>query len=107
MRTAAIRAGHRKNFDRLRFSYYPSKQQPAGDATAICARGPRDGGGRDARGRRAGDRARYGGAILVFDPARVTDGIELGDDPLPLFRSQAYSVSAQRRSGASRPAELA
>jgi catalase len=48
-----------------------------------------------------------GGDILVFDPVRVTDGIELGDDPLPLFRSQAYSVSIERRSGAERPAELA
>lgn len=48
-----------------------------------------------------------GGDILVFDPARMTDGIELGDDPLPLFRSQAYSVSVEQRSGVSRPAELA
>jgi len=48
-----------------------------------------------------------GGDVLVFDPARMTDGVELGDDPLPLFRSQAYSVSVERRSGASRPAELA
>ena len=48
-----------------------------------------------------------GDDILVFDPARMTDGIELGDDPLPMFRSQAYSVSVERRSGASRPAELA
>ena len=48
-----------------------------------------------------------GDDILVFDPARMTDGIELGDDPLPLFRSQAYSVSVERRSGASRPDELA
>jgi catalase len=48
-----------------------------------------------------------GGDILVFDPARMVDGIELGDDPLPLFRSQAYSVSVERRSGVSRPAELA
>ena len=48
-----------------------------------------------------------GGDILVFDPSRVTDGIELSDDPLPLFRSQAYSVSVERRSGAKRPAELA
>ena len=48
-----------------------------------------------------------GDDILVFDPARMTDGIELGDDPLPLFRSQAYSVSVERRSGAERPAELA
>lgn len=48
-----------------------------------------------------------GGDILVFDPARMADGVELGDDPLPLFRSQAYSVSVEQRSGASRPDELA
>jgi catalase len=47
-----------------------------------------------------------GDDVLVFDPSRVTDGIELGDDPLPLFRSQAYSVSVERRSGAARPANL-
>jgi catalase len=47
-----------------------------------------------------------GGDILVFDPSRVTDGIELSDDPLPAFRSQAYSVSVERRSGVSRPAGL-
>jgi catalase len=47
-----------------------------------------------------------GGDVLVFDPSRVIDGIELSDDPLPLFRSQAYSVSVERRSGAARPAEL-
>jgi catalase len=47
-----------------------------------------------------------GDDILVFDPSRVTDGIELSDDPLVQFRSQAYSVSVERRSGASRPAGL-
>jgi catalase len=34
---------------------------------------------------------------LVFDPARVTDGIELSDDPILQFRPRAYSVSAERR----------
>jgi catalase len=38
-----------------------------------------------------------GGDILVFDPTRVTDGIELTDDPIPRFRSLAYSVSVERR----------
>jgi len=47
-----------------------------------------------------------GGDILVFDPTRVTDGIELTDDPLPRFRSQAYSVSVERRAGVARPAGL-
>jgi catalase len=34
---------------------------------------------------------------LVFDPARVTDGIELSDDPVLRFRPRAYSRSAERR----------
>ncbi len=40
------------------------------------------------------------GDALVFDPARVTDGIELSDDPILRFRPQAYSVSHQRRTSA-------
>jgi catalase len=48
-----------------------------------------------------------GDDILVFDPTRVTDGIELSDDPIPKLRSEAYSISIERRSGAKRPAELA
>ena len=47
-----------------------------------------------------------GGDILVFDPTRVTDGVELTDDPIPGFRSQAYSVSVEERSGVARPVEL-
>jgi catalase len=47
-----------------------------------------------------------GGDVLVFDPTRVTDGIELSDDPIPRFRSQAYSVSVEERAGVSRPADL-
>ena len=43
-----------------------------------------------------------GGDILVFDPTRVTDGIELSDDPILQFRARAYSVSIERRSGVSR-----
>ncbi len=38
-----------------------------------------------------------GGDVLVFDPARLTDGIELSDDPVLRFRSQAYSASVARR----------
>lgn len=34
---------------------------------------------------------------LVFDPARVTDGIELTDDPVLRFRPRAYSESVKRR----------
>ena len=47
-----------------------------------------------------------GGDVLVFDPTRVTDGVELTDDPIPRLRSQAYSVSVERRAGVPRPAEL-
>src|SRR4051812_22959122 len=38
-----------------------------------------------------------GDHIHVFDPTRVTDGIELSDDPILAFRREAYSVSANRR----------
>jgi catalase len=38
-----------------------------------------------------------GGDVLVFDPTRVTDGIELTDDPVLLFRPKAYSESVARR----------
>ena len=38
-----------------------------------------------------------GGDVLVFDPTRVTDGIELSDDPVLRFRSAAYSASVARR----------
>lgn len=34
---------------------------------------------------------------LVFDPVRVTDGIELSNDPVLRFRPQAYSESVKRR----------
>jgi catalase len=48
--------------------------------------------GLDTRRERDGD-------VLVFDPTRVTDGIELTDDPILEFRPKAYSVSVERRSG--------
>ena len=34
---------------------------------------------------------------LIFDPIRLTDGIELSGDPLPTARSAVYSVSYKRR----------
>jgi catalase len=37
------------------------------------------------------------GDVLVFDPVRVIDGIELSDDPVLSFRSEAYRVSVARR----------
>ena len=43
------------------------------------------------------------GDVLVFDPTRVVDGIELSDDPILHFRRRAYAVSVERRSGATLP----
>jgi catalase len=45
------------------------------------------------------------GDIVVFDPMRVTDGIEPSDDPVLHFRSFAYSASVKLRSGVDRGAE--
>ena len=42
------------------------------------------------------------GDVLVFDPTRVTDGIELSGDPVLRFRSEAYSLSIEQRSGVAR-----
>ena len=42
------------------------------------------------------------GDVLVFDPTRVTDGIELSGDRILRFRPDAYAVSVERRSGARR-----
>ena len=39
------------------------------------------------------------GDVVVFDPTRVVDGIELSDDPILRYRPDAYSVSVSRRSG--------
>jgi len=38
-----------------------------------------------------------GGDVVVFDPTRVVDGIELSDDPILRFRPGAYSASVSRR----------
>lgn len=38
------------------------------------------------------------GSVVVFDPARVVDGIELSQDPILRFRPGAYSASVARRS---------
>jgi catalase len=48
-----------------------------------------------------------GDDVLVFDPTRVVDGIELSDDPVLRFRSAAYSESVRERSGVNRPEKLA
>jgi catalase len=42
------------------------------------------------------------GDVVVFDPTRVVDGIGLSDDPILLFRPQAYSESVARRQGVTR-----
>jgi catalase len=42
-----------------------------------------------------------GGDVLVFDPTRVVDGIELSDDPVLRFRHDAYSESVARRMASS------
>ena len=46
------------------------------------------------------------GDVLVFDPTRVTDGIECSPDQILNFRSHAYSVSVERRAGVGRPADV-
>lgn len=38
------------------------------------------------------------GNIVVFDPTRMTDGIELSDDAMLAYRARAYSASANLRS---------
>jgi catalase len=39
----------------------------------------------------------HDGDVLVFDPSRLTDGIELTDDKILLARSGAYRSSVTRR----------
>jgi catalase len=46
-----------------------------------------------------------GDDIVVFDPMRVTDGIEPSDDPVLRFRTLAYSASVKLRTGVDRGAE--
>ena len=48
-----------------------------------------------------------GDDILVFDPTRIVDGIELTNDPVLRFRTQAYSASVLARTGVHRPDKLA
>lgn len=47
----------------------------------------------------------HNGDIVVFDPMRVTDGIEPSDDPVLRFRSLAYSASVKLRAGVDRGPE--
>jgi catalase len=39
------------------------------------------------------------GDVLVFDPSRLTNGIECSNDPVLLFRPKAYSESVANRTG--------
>ena len=43
-----------------------------------------------------------GDDVLVFDPTRLTDGIEPSDDEILNFRTHAYAESVLRRSGVAR-----
>jgi catalase len=56
--------------------------------------------------REAGTDRERDGDVLVMDPTRLTDGIELSGDPILSFRPKAYAVSVQRRSGERPPAGL-
>ncbi|MCW2660952.1 MAG: catalase [Mycobacterium sp.] len=47
-------------------------------------------------------RREHGDDIVVFDPMRVTGGIEPSDDPVLHFRSLAYSASVKLRTGVDR-----
>jgi catalase len=47
----------------------------------------------------------HGGDIVVFDPMRVTDGVEPSDDPVLHFRTLVYSASVKLRTGVERGAE--
>ena len=44
----------------------------------------------------------HDGDVLVFDPTRVADGIELSPDEILNFRPHAYAVSVFRRTGVAR-----
>jgi len=43
-----------------------------------------------------------GDDVVVFDPTRVLDGIELSDDPILRYRPLAYAESVKRRQGVAR-----
>ncbi|WP_062899953.1 catalase [Mycobacterium avium] len=47
----------------------------------------------------------HGGDVVVFDPMRVTDGIEPSDDPVLRFRTLVYSASVKLRTGVDRGAQ--
>jgi catalase len=67
-------------------------------STQIATVGTLEISGRDTERERGDD-------IVVFDPMRVTDGIEPSDDPVLRFRTLAYSASVKLRTGADRGAQ--
>ena len=71
---------------------------PIEDATAVWPDGEREmvEAGTLEVTRLVGD-PESGGDVVVFDPTRVIDGIELSDDPILHARPKAYSVSVDRR----------
>jgi catalase len=50
-------------------------------------------------------RRETGDDVLVFDPMRVTEGIEPSEDPVLRFRPRSYSESVERRSGVPAPTD--
>jgi len=74
------------------------EDDPIEDATAVWPDGEREmveAGTLEVTG--LVDDPEAGGDILVFDPTRVIDGVELSDDPILHARPKAYSVSVDRR----------
>ena len=49
------------------------------------------------------ERERTPDDVLVFDPTRMVDGMEITADPILSFRPRAYAVSVNRRTGAAVP----
>jgi catalase len=75
-----------------------AEEDPVDDPTAVWP----DGRQRVELGRLELDRIATGereqdGDVLVFDPTRVTDGIELTDDPILRVRTAGYRASVTRR----------
>jgi catalase len=70
---------------------------PIDDPTAAWPEGRRRVGAATLEVRRLVDDPETDGEVVVFDPIRIVDGIQLPDDPILHARSPAYSVSVSRR----------
>lgn len=44
----------------------------------------------------------HGDEVVVFDPTRIIDGLDLSDDPILRYRPLAYAESVKRRQGVAR-----